>query len=367
MQRVLSIVPYAYLPWFSGGQKLIGLFNEHLARHCTLQVAGTGYNDGSRAIGYTLHPVIRSGKIRYADITAFWRLKRLLRQYQADTLLLEHPFLGWLGVWLQHRTGIRLLVHTHNVEYQRFRSIGKWWWPLLKRYEGWVLRRARYVLCISEEDRQQIIQTLGVKAEQCVLVPYGVMQVAPPADKAATKAAVCEQYGLDTDKPLLFFNGLLDYAPNTQALQIILEQLVPRLQQQMPAYQVLVAGRRLPERFQNLFPWNSKHVFYAGFVDDIDAVTRAADVLLNPVLTGGGVKTKLLEAIANNTTVVATESGATGANISVCGEKLYVVPDGDWDAFVTAVKKACATTATTPAAFYDTYSWPHIAAKVAAL
>lgn len=367
MQRVLNIVPYPYLPWFSGGQKLIGLFNEQLAAHCQLQVAGTRNNDTTLTKGYTFHPLLISSKLRYIDVTAVGRLQSLIQQQQADTLLLEHPFLGWLGVWLQQRTGARLIVHTHNVEYQRFRTIKKWWWPLLKAYEGWVLRKAKYVLCISEEDRQQMLQTLNLAPDKCIVVPYGILQEAPPGNKAALKAQVCRQYQLNAEQPLLFFNGLLNYAPNTQALEVLLEQLLPRLQQLLPGYQLLVAGKYLPAQFQNLEPWNKMGVRYAGFVENIDSCTAAADVLLNPVLTGGGVKTKMIEALGLNTTVVATESGATGANRSVCGNKLWVVPDGNWDAFAAAVKQACLEPSTIPTEFYTTYNWRHIAAKVAAL
>lgn len=367
MQRVLSIVPYPYLPWFSGGQKLIGLFNEHLAAQCNLQVVGTKGNDVALAKNYTFNPTLSGTKLRYADCTALWRIQSLIQKQKSDSLILEHPFLGWLGVWLQRRTGVRLIVHTHNVEYQRFRTIGKWWWPLMKLYEKWVLRRANFVLCISEEDRQQMIQTLGLTPQKCIVVPYGIRQEAPPSNKAALKAEICKQYQLNPNKPLLFFNGLLDYAPNTQALEIILHQLLPRLQQVMPHFQILVAGKRLPAHFQNLESWKNRGVYYAGFVEDIDSCTAAADVLLNPVLTGGGVKTKMIEALGLNTSVVATESGATGADRTVCGKKLRVVPDGHWDAFVVAIQQACTENETIPSAFYATYSWRHIAAKVAAL
>ena len=93
----------------------------------------------------------------------------------------------------------------------------------------------------------------------------------------------------------------------------------------------------MPESFNELKQWNNVNISYAGFVDDIDFYTKAADVLLNPVTSGGGVKTKMIEALGMNTTVVATATGASGVKKELCGKKLVVVPDNNWQLFVEAV------------------------------
>ncbi|HMO33851.1 MAG TPA: glycosyltransferase family 4 protein [Lacibacter sp.] len=367
MKRVLSIVPYPYLPYFSGGQKLIALFNEYLGTHCTLLVAGTVNNDASLAKHYRFFPVLRAGKLRFFDLAAYRQLRAIVQQQQVDTVIIEHPYLGWMGRLLQRQCGVQLVVHTHNVEYLRFRSIGKAWWPLLKLYEGWTLRLADRVLCISEEDRRHMIDVLGVREEQCLLVPYGIRQEAPPTGKAAAKEQLCLQYGLDAEATLLFFNGLLDYKPNTDALDVILHQIHPLLKQAGLRCQVLIAGKRLPARYSELKSYAAGGIVYAGFVEDIDACTKGADILLNPVLSGGGVKTKMIEALGLNTTVVACSSAAAGVDPVLCGNKLKVVTDGDWQAFAAAVVEAAQEKSDLPTAFYDVHAWQQIARRVSVL
>lgn len=367
MQRVLNIVPYPFLPGFSGGQKLIALFSEYLGARCDLHVAGTVSNDASLAKNYHFHPVFTGSKLRYADVFNYSRLKNIVQQNRIDTIIIQHPYMGLFGWWLKKQLGVRLIVHTHNVEYERFRTIGKWWWPLLKQFERWALHKADLVFCITEEDKTSMVQNLGVDAGKCILVPYGIRQKSHPVDKQSCKETVCRKLQLDPSLPLLFFNGLLDYQPNIEALDYILNNILPLLKQQHFQYNMVVAGKRLPTSYQELKPWKNLQVTYAGFVEDIDLYTSAADVLLNPVNTGGGVKTKMIEALGLNTTVVATQTGATGVLPEVCGQKLYVTGDYDWEAFAAAIRKSVQEQSTIPAAFYETYNWEHIAEKVARL
>jgi glycosyltransferase involved in cell wall biosynthesis len=81
-------------------------------------------------------------------------------------------------------------------------------------------------------------------------------------------------------------------------------------------------------------------------------------------MSGGGVKTKMIEALGLNTTVVSTETGAAGVTREACGEKLIVVKDNDWKQFVEAVLKAAANKNTViPEAFYKQFSWKGIIEK----
>lgn len=367
MRKVLNIVPYPFLPYFSGGQKLIAQFNLHLGEQCELHVAGTANNDAQLAKHYSFYPYLQKSRLRFFDVTAFFRLKKLIQSKGIDTIIIEHPYLGWLGWMLKKTTSARLIVHTHNIEYERFRTVGKAWWKILQRYETMVLRSADTVFCISDEDRQWMIDKMQVKAEKCVLVPYGITAEAVPTDKASCKKQVCEQQHIDPSKKILFFNGLLDYKPNTDAVKTIIEKINPLLLDSNLAYHILIAGKRLPESLNELKPWNNVNISYAGFVDDIDFYTKAADVLLNPVVSGGGVKTKMIEALGMNTTVVATATGASGVKKELCGDKLVIVPDDNWPLFVEAVVAASRQEHVTPDAFYNMYSWKNITRRVAEL
>ena len=64
--------------------------------------------------------------------------------------------------------------------------------------------------------------------------------------------------------------------------------------------------KQLEESYNELKDYADKNIIYAGFVDDITLFYKAADMLINPVIDGGGIKTKLVEALGYNMNVVTT-------------------------------------------------------------
>jgi glycosyltransferase involved in cell wall biosynthesis len=111
----------------------------------------------------------------------------------------------------------------------------------------------------------------------------------------------------------------------------------------------------MPEAMQGQLGENA---LYLGFVPDINTYIKAADVVLNPITSGGGVKTKVIEAISLGATVVSTSTGAIGVDAQACGPKLKVVPDAGVMAFAEAIKATLNAIETeTPSSFYSVYQW----------
>ena len=81
-------------------------------------------------------------------------------------------------------------------------------------------------------------------------------------------------------------------------------------------------------------------------------------------MTGGGIKTKAVEALGYNNIVISSQAGAAGLIPTACGNNLQIVPDYNWDAFADAVISAANTQPSIPDSFYDNYNWDKIAAKV---
>ena len=365
MKKIACIVPYHFLPGSSGGQKLIAGFCEYLGAETELYVFGTPENDASLVKNYSLFPWLKSSQLRYGDLSLFFKLRKQLAEKKIKTVIIEHPYLGWLGWMLKKYCKVQLIFHTHNIEFERFRSVGKSWWRLLKTYERWSLQSADFIFCITEEDKIGMIERLNIPAAKCIVVPYGIKQQTVPTNKLETKASVCKELQIESTTSLLFFNGVLNYKPNLNALEVLLKEITPLLIEQKLNYKLLIAGKHLPLHYNFLKNWESKHVVYLGFLNDIDCYTLAADVLLNPIVSGGGVKTKMIEALGLNTAVVSTSSGAAGVHKENCGEKLRIVADGDWKSFTQETINAATTKSENiPIAFYEQFSWNKIIQKL---
>ena len=363
--KVLVIAPYTYLPSRSGGQKYIAQWLEALSKRVTLTVASTAANERTLAGSYKLIPLLANSFFRYADFTLRATIRDLITRNQYDLIIWEHPYYGWLADQIKKDTGITTVIHTHNIEFQRFRSLGKWWWPLLEVYEKFAFSKADKVCFITPEDQEFAIQKWGLETNKCLEVPYGINQPNYPTDRQAASELIRKKHEIGEEESILLFNGALDYTPNQEALNNILYKINPLLQQQAKGtYRIFVCGKGLPKKYKELHQFKDQGILFTGFVDDIDAYVKAADLLLNPIQKGGGVKTKMIEAIGLGTCVIATRSGAIGVDPKAAGPLVKQVADNDWKGFVQAITEQLSIPRTerpvTPAAFYKKYHWESI-------
>lgn len=361
MKKVLAIAPYSFLPYYSGGQKYIAQFLDHLGKEVELSVISVPGNDSSLAKTYKIIPLLKKGFSRYYDFSLIKKISGEIKKGGYDTIIWEHPYFAWLAFRIRKKTGIRTIFQTHNIEYQRFKSVGKWWWRFLRWYEKRCLTKADTVFFITSSDKNFAITNWNLKPENCIDVPFGVEISKNPTDKAEAQRTVKQKHNIpDTDK-IILFNGLLRYKPNLDALLMILDKINPLLLQKEDLnYKLIVCGKDLPSHLNELKEYQSKNIIYAGFVEDVDTYFKSADLFLNPVMSGGGIKTKMVEAIAFGTTVISTETGAEGIEKSVCNNKLAIVPDNDWEQFTEACIENINRSHPTPIEFYIYYSWDHI-------
>ncbi|MDZ4795743.1 MAG: glycosyltransferase family 4 protein [Bacteroidota bacterium] len=368
MRKVLAIAPYPYLPYFSGGQKFMALFFDYLGRQTDLTVVSVANNDFSLAKTYKTIPLLKSSFSRYFDRSLIGKLTTLTQQEKFDTIICEHPYFAWLALAVRKKTGVKVIIHSHNIEYQRFRSTGKWWWPVLKKYEKSSFKKADGLFFITPEDRNFAITSWDIDKEKCIDLPFGVTINEYPKDRATCKELVALKHGIGFNEKILLFNGLLNYQPNIDALAIILDRINPLLVQHPSFnYKILICGKGLPEEMNSLQSYAGKNIVYPGFVDNIETYLKATDIFLNPVQRGGGVKTKMVEAIAYGAAVVATETGATGIAREVCGDKLVTVRDDDWEGFAKAILENTAGRSETPSSYYNKYYWGHIIKRILTL
>lgn len=365
--RIISIVPYKILPAKLGGEKGIAVFNEYVGVETDITAVSTKNNDISAAKNYQMLPWLPNSRLRYINIFLYFRIRQLIKEKQATHLLIEHPYYGWLAWMIRKTTRVTWVVHSHNIEFERSRSIGRWWWKALKWYEQWVYKSSDINFFISEDDRQYALTQLDIPAAKSHAITYGVEIAGRPADRIQCREQVQRKHGIAANKKLLLFNGALYHHTNYDALQVILDHVLPALERQQPPYTLIVCGKGLPDSFQELKAYQHRNVIYAGFVDDISVYFKAADIFLNPILSGGGVKTKAIEALAYNCQVISTALGALGIVEEVCGTQLQVVPDQDWVAFNSALLQALETRSETPDVFYQYYYWGAIAKKVAGI
>ncbi|PZR30088.1 MAG: hypothetical protein DI535_00520 [Citrobacter freundii] len=209
----------------------------------------------------------------------------------------------------------------------------------------------------TPEDQTWAIRNFGLKPEKCLVIPYGIE---PPPQITDSSINIRDQYELKPEEKLLLFAGTLDYEPNARAVKDIYQIIAPALRAAGLQFRIIICGRNRFEAFQYLRDFQDPSVIMAGEVPSIDPYFSTADVFINPVLSGGGIQTKNLDAIANNCNTVCFGSLATGIPKDLCRDKLRTAADGDWGRFCGQIVEATKSNPPTPAGFFSYFDWQRI-------
>ncbi len=364
--NILSIAPYRILPPSSGGHLGIVYVHHYLGKLCQDHVVSTVDNSSADDYAFQLYNIFPEAPKRYLPFYKLGELMAIAQKYDVNYIYCDHPYMAPTAIALSHKLKIPWFLRSHNIEAERFRTFGKKWWPVMQIFERFAMRQASGNFFITPEDMQWAQVNYGVSPAKSHLVPYGTTLDKTPTGHDAAKKEIAATLKIDAGISWLYFLGALDYLPNTQAVEYILDEIMPRLDKNNLKYQVIVAGKGLNDNLKKRIE-NTPNILYTGFIPDLNQLLKACDIMLNPVILGGGIKTKAIEALGYNKIVISAQSGAAGLVPEVCGDNLLISPDHDWDTFTADVIKAAGMHADIPKVFYDMYYWGNIARNILAI
>lgn len=154
-------------------------------------------------------------------------------------------------------------------------------------------------LVCSKEDQEYLQKEQNISNVK--LLPNGV--------DLTTFKAVNHDY---SHNHILLFTGNMDYAPNVDAVQYFVADVLPIIHKKFPKTSFVIAGQRPVKKVTDLA--NDK-VKVTGFVEDIAATYNEASVVVAPLRFGAGTQNKVLEAMAMGVPVVCSNIGFKGLNI----------------------------------------------------
>jgi glycosyltransferase involved in cell wall biosynthesis len=110
----------------------------------------------------------------------------------------------------------------------------------------------------------------------------------------------------------IVFHGAMDYEPNVDAAQFLVQEIIPIVKDRHPNARVILAGRHPSRAVRDL---SNGDVQVTGELESIVPVIRDAAVYVCPMRVGSGIKNKLLEAMACGRAIVATRLATSGIPI----------------------------------------------------
>jgi len=110
---------------------------------------------------------------------------------------------------------------------------------------------------------------------------------------------------------MLIFTGSFTYYPNYEAIIWFIENVFPRVQAYCPLIKLMITGNQGSRPVPPL-----ANVTLTGFVEDVRPLIARSSISVVPIISGGGTRLKILEAMALHTPVVTTRKGAEGLDVT---------------------------------------------------
>ncbi len=233
------------------------------------------------------------------------KLKDVLVAFEPDVVQVESVFLTtYMPVIHKYSTAITVL-RMHNVEYQIWQGLAKKTRNFLKRlYLDNLAERIRnferkawsdydLLLAITEKDAH-LVQRLETVSDMLV-APFAIDVSEAPAPGGG------EWVG--------YHIGAMDWRPNEDAVRWFLHKAWPVVRKAAPGFRFYFAGRNMSREMRDV---KIEGVHSMGEVEDANAFIADKKILIVPLWSGGGIRVKILEAMAAGKVVITTSKGVKG-------------------------------------------------------
>ena len=242
--------------------------------------------------------------------TAFQnKLQEILQAENFDIIQLESLYLAPYAPVIRKYSSATLVMRAHNAEFKIWERLAettpfgpkKWYLKILARqlktFELKNLSAYDGIVSITPEDKALFL-SYGCKTP-IHITPIGVNPDEYPLSPAPQKNQTLR----------LFHLGSMDWMPNLEAMQWFLEKVWPQIFQSFPYIHLYMAGKNMPEWIKQK---ENERLHIIGEVKDAKTFMAENDIMIVPLLSGSGMRVKIIEGMAMGKPIISTSIGAEG-------------------------------------------------------
>jgi polysaccharide biosynthesis protein PslH len=245
---------------------------------------------------------------RFFQKTFAGKLEEVIKQFSPNVIQFESVFLSSYLPLVKKLTHAITVLRLHNIEYQVWQRLAMETRGTIKKiylsnlgqrieqYEKEVWAHYDLLLPITDADAAFVRQS-GVQAAM-LTIPFGI--------------DIKSVYGSTSANWSVYHIGAMDWIPNQEAVKWFLQEVWPLLHQKIPQASFYYAGRNMPQHFKEL---DIAGAHCMGEVPDAQTFIADKKILIVPIQAGGGIRIKILEAMAEAKVIVSTSIGMQGIDV----------------------------------------------------
>lgn len=161
-----------------------------------------------------------------------------------------------------------------------------------------VMRKVDVILSYNEVEHA-VILSHNLKDDNIFLCPWVVEK--KPGNKSFS------------EKQDLVFLGNFNHPPNFEGVEFMAKEVMPKLALKDPSIKLKIFGSNINDDVEALA---SDNVEVIGFAEDLDEMFNDTRIFVAPLLSGAGIKGKVLEAMAHCVPTIMTPVAAEGTKLT---------------------------------------------------
>ena len=234
------------------------------------------------------------------------RLIEVLKADLYDVVQLETLYMAPYIDTIRKYSKASIVLRAHNVEHLIWERVAKGTRFFLKRayinhlaktlrrYELTAIDQVDGIAAITRKDAAYFRKYC---ATPTIDIPYGVY----PEDFHPNYEVA--------EKPQFYHIGSMNWMPNEEGIRWFINDCLEAVVAKVPDFVFHLAGRNMPAWLQHL---KNPHIDVIGEVADAKEFVANHDVAIVPLLSGSGIRIKIIESMALGKTVITTQVGAEG-------------------------------------------------------
>ena len=257
------------------------------------------------------------------------RLKGILSDNHYDIVHLEGLYVSPYIDIIRKYSKAKIVLRSHNVEFIIWERLAaseknsfkkmylRFLAKRLKQYEINLLNSYDAIVPITSVDKNTF-EALGCKIP-ILAMPLGVNVNDYPDE------------GNQPEEFSVFHLGSMDWMPNLEAVDWFLNYVYGKLVKQIPGIKIYLAGKDMPLKIKEMA---NRNLVVMDRIEDSKNFMKDKPVMIVPLLSGGGMRVKIIEGMASGKAIVSTTVGAEGINY--INNKNILIADTP-DDFVSAI------------------------------